>query len=178
MTTVAEFAAAYPHAFARWASQTKLADIAVETYVPDWDNIDECFQFVTVDQDGAVWAYTDRPRISDEDYNWEWVYTHPHSRVTCVECIDPDLCSGDKWRTMIYQRPKFAPDWDTLPAWVQFVAVDLYGRVYCYEERPHFSRGGPFWMAQGNREFVAELPGAPFDKWREMIYERPNGSHS
>lgn len=66
----------------------------------DWGTVDEKYNWLAVDRDGAVYAYTHEP-AGTTDVCWQY-YDNPYKKISM---LGVDWFSSD-WKTMIAERPK------------------------------------------------------------------------
>jgi len=72
-----------------------------------------------------------------------------------------------KW---FFKRGNARVSWETVPEWAQFVAVESYGAVYAYKNRP--TVGFVTWVACGDYNPIAHV-GHECADWESLIFERP-----
>lgn len=72
----------------------------------------------------------------------------------------------------------YTPDWPSIPAGFDWVAVDMDGEVMAYQKKPSPHPIFHIWAYHGQSIFktLGFIDAPPGDHWKTMIYERPTNT--
>jgi hypothetical protein len=85
--------------------------------------------------------------------------------------------SKRKW---FFKRGNARLCWDTLPEWVQYVAINKSGQGFCFRFTPYYrsTTTGTYWLSNdcNTHCFIRTAicnTGCTCDDWRDLLFERP-----
>lgn len=158
------YAAVMEHCFKNefpYASSVYCTQENKPTWEPNWEEIPDKYKWVTVDKDGLVVAWKEKP--SPRTYFWNNQFSS--GSCTVYPKVDTEI-SSKHWKEMIYQRPQFKPDWGKAPEWAKRLLIDDDGIAWWSDGKSDYLDDG-CWTSKRWAE-AGIIKNAP-----KNCYERP-----
>lgn len=133
----------------------------------DWDNLPEWANWYAVDNCGYISVFEQKPSKGKavwHDNGGQWNYVYP-----LEENDTPD------WQNSLQQRPKKSlVNWDEMPDWAQWAAVDVDGGIWVYEYEPeiNLSKGAFYNVSDTGKGRQIDVT-LKIGNWQNSLEKRP-----
>lgn len=165
-------------------SKIKLQVVEEKEFIVNWDELPKDANYITIDSDGEVDVFPKAPTTSCSPTVSGYWYCSRHNSIRVLDLDYKVLNWKDTLRSRkdtptvidleVQKEIEYEVEWDNLPDWANYVAIDKDGAVCCYDTKPidGEDKWGLWGLDWDNYQFIVEL-NAEVTNWQETLTSRP-----